>query len=295
MATSDPDSDHVADDRELAVVNTYRYLRLTTIVVILMLTVAVIVQRAGASCWQTSISAYYFTGVHSIFVAVLCAIGVCLIVYKGNTDTEDAVLNFSGFLAFVVAFVPTQREISCGGAGLPADFDPEGGITNNIVALFVAGILAEIARIIITRKAHQELSRPARIATIIGYAVLLAFAIFFLAARSTFVARGHTTAAVVMFVGVILVVVLNAMSANARPERNGYVLAYRLIALLMTIALVAIIVIRLTLPTWEHIVIWVEAVLILTFVAFWIAQTAELWDVPDRRALIPEGADKTGR
>ena len=70
------------DTHRSAVLNTYRYLRLAMIAVVVMLFVAVGAQRAAATCWQTSISAYYFTAAHSVFVAALCAIGACLIVYK---------------------------------------------------------------------------------------------------------------------------------------------------------------------------------------------------------------------
>ena len=102
------------DRRSLAVPRTYRYLRVSTVVVTGLLMVAVLRQIVAAGgCVQTSISAYYFSAAHSAFVAALCVIGASLIVYKGSTDTEDVVLNFAGFLALVVAFVPTAREYTC--------------------------------------------------------------------------------------------------------------------------------------------------------------------------------------
>ena len=41
------------------------------------------------------------------FVFSLAALGACLIAYKGNDAVEDVLLNFAGFMAFVVALVPT--------------------------------------------------------------------------------------------------------------------------------------------------------------------------------------------
>ena len=136
--------------------DTYRYLRVAPLVVALFLGASVTLQRSVAGgCSLGSISAYYFTAAHSVFVAALCAIGACLIVYKGNTDTEDVVLNFSGFLSFVVAFVPTQREAVCG-AGLPAAYEVGPGVRNNVLALIVAGVLAEATRVFISRNVERQ-------------------------------------------------------------------------------------------------------------------------------------------
>jgi hypothetical protein len=60
-------------------------------------------------CFQTSISAYYYTPVHGIFIGALVAVGTCLICLRGNTDAEDILLNLAGMFAPVVALVPTPR------------------------------------------------------------------------------------------------------------------------------------------------------------------------------------------
>lgn len=57
----------------------------------------------------TSISAYYYTPAHAIFVAVLIAIGAAMIVIKGTRGLEDILLNIAGMLAMIVALVPTSR------------------------------------------------------------------------------------------------------------------------------------------------------------------------------------------
>jgi hypothetical protein len=56
--------------------DTYRYLRGGIAVMVVMLGAAVIGERLTATCWQTSISAYYFTTAHSIFIAALGSVGV---------------------------------------------------------------------------------------------------------------------------------------------------------------------------------------------------------------------------
>ena len=59
-------------------------------------------------CQQTSISAYFYTPVRAVFITALGALGACLIIYRGNSITENIVLNLAGLAAIVVAFVPTQ-------------------------------------------------------------------------------------------------------------------------------------------------------------------------------------------
>ena len=54
-------------DRDTAL-DTYRYLRGGIPVMLVMLGAALIIERARATCWQTSISAYYFTSAHAVFI-----------------------------------------------------------------------------------------------------------------------------------------------------------------------------------------------------------------------------------
>ena len=64
----------MAEDLELAsyAVKTYRYLRLAIVVVVAALMAAVLIERLhAAGCWQGSISAYYYTPVHSMFIGAL--------------------------------------------------------------------------------------------------------------------------------------------------------------------------------------------------------------------------------
>jgi hypothetical protein len=92
---------------DIAAIKTYRYLRISMVGAVALLGVSVVIERTNVDCWQTSVSAYYYTPVRSVFVGVLMAIGLCLIVIKGSTPWEDATLNAAGMLAPVVAVVPT--------------------------------------------------------------------------------------------------------------------------------------------------------------------------------------------
>lgn len=275
--------------QRLAVLRTYRYLRVATLVVVGMLLIAVVRQIAAASgCIQTSISAYYFTAAHSVFIAALCVIGACLIVYKGSTDTEDVVLNFSGFLAFVVAFVPTTRETVCSGPQLPASYDVAPGISNNVLALFIAGAAAEAVRVYLARRETGEhLGGGAHNVLLLGWVVLVAFVVTYVVARSFFEATAHSAAAVILFVGIIYVVLLNARSSRV-VGNDAYVRRYQGVAWLMGLTLLAVVVLHFTLTGFNHVVIVAEVLLIAEFALFWAIQTAELWRVIDKDEIAAE-------
>lgn len=59
--------------------------------------------------WQPSVSHYYYSKMHIVFVCTLCVLGGFLINYKGKPDTpwESRVSNFAGYCAFSVAAFPT--------------------------------------------------------------------------------------------------------------------------------------------------------------------------------------------
>jgi hypothetical protein len=139
-------------------VTTYRYVRLALVALVVFLTASVIDTRGHADGWQNSISAYFYTSSHSVFIASLCAVGICLIVYQGSTTTEDALLNFSGVLALVVGLVPTGRE-ELRGPGLPSDFDPTAFVENNVTALIIASLVGAAAYLTI-QKIRSRLTTP---------------------------------------------------------------------------------------------------------------------------------------
>ena len=70
-------------------IKSYRYLRLSIVVIVAALMLSVLLEVIHAGYWQESISAYYYTPTHAIFVGGLVAIGVALIAVKGSTDLEE--------------------------------------------------------------------------------------------------------------------------------------------------------------------------------------------------------------
>jgi hypothetical protein len=279
-------------DPALAAVRTYGYLRLALAGLVLLLFAAVLVEfrATGFDCLQTSISAYWHTPARAVFVGVLVTMGVCLVALKGNTPGEDIALNFAGMLAPGVAFVPTGDPGTCSSVPIqPSDVAP--AVANNMQALFVLGAVALAIGVWSARRsraAGRVASTGIKGADLLGLlvagAVMGGGAVWFYVARDSFVARGHDFAAIPMFLAIVVAVWLNgrdvgkAMTQGSGPSGAAhYVRIYRGISTAMLLTLAATVAANFLSP-WDHLVLWVEVVLILLFAAFWLVQTKELWD-----------------
>ena len=140
------------------VLKTYRYLRIGMIGAVVLLAASIVIEHMKAGCWQTSVSAYYYTPVRSIFVGSMIAVGLALIVYKGRSALEDAFLNVAGMLAPVVAVAPTMDFGRCWSVKpnpLPINHDGSvavwvvRSIDNNVHALLIAGGIGVVVAFII--------------------------------------------------------------------------------------------------------------------------------------------------
>ena len=259
-------------------IRSYRYLRLGIVVMVLSLGSSVVIERAEARCWQGSISAYYYTPAHSMFVGALVAIGVCLIAIVGRTPWEDTFLNVAGMLAFVVAFVPTSpadRLLCAASDKVSADADAY--INNNILAVAIGGVVAlMIAAVIASKKSVIRARTPSKEAGV-GIAItgvlILAGVIWHSVARTGFDRHAHVGAAIAMFVAIGVVVVL-----NIREARGGYRSLYIAVVACMVAGVVAVVIGKAIDAGWRHQVFWLEALEITPFAVFWVAQTIEHWD-----------------
>lgn len=283
-------------DEDAAV--TYRYVRVGLVALVVFL-LASLVLTWEHTCAQGSISAYFYTRTHGVFIAALCGMGICLIAYKGSRLGEDALLNFAGFLAFVVALAPTGSVGVCE-AWLPTVNDSLDAIPNNLVALFVGaaagaglylglqrwrpaqpapiatrpdlsgvrGIWKVVAQVLL--KIETGLPK-ALFGAVIGGGLLL----FWQPARE----YAHIAAAVAMFLAIILVAVYHACYAKAaeRPHRAQF---YATVATLMLLAV--LLAIGFWCAGFDYVVLGVEIALIALFAAFWGVQTWDVWELEDR-------------
>lgn len=271
-------------------IKTYRYLRMAMVAMIVLLGAAVLIEWAKTDprCLQTSISAYYYTPVRAIFVGALITIGVCMVVLKGNTETEDILLNVAGILAPAVALVPTPGQGRCHSVPVVLG-DAAANVSNNMLALFVVGVpcLLLTAFFIVRDRRRQPAGWTPLYVVGLGVAVLIfgGGLAWFLLDRSGFIGHAHYAAAIVMFACIVVVVLVNAEQyrrkhADPRSPANRY----SVIAIAMVVVPLLMVAWK-KLFGWEHAVLGIEAVLILLFAAFWVSQTEELWNEGLRQEL----------
>lgn len=239
-------------------------------------------------CWLGSISAYYYTPARAVFVASLCAIGICLIIYRGSTPREDAVLNLPGLLAFVVAFIPTPLKDltvepdSCQHSNVPTETQLATALNNNIFAL-LTGLTLAVVVVIAFRALH--VSSASAVPTY-GFAVFVAAGwVWFVAAPANLRQYGHITAAILLFIGIVAVTVMHAFNMvwfdpKSTPAPARYRDIYRAILAVMIVGFVVIGGLALF-ASFDHTVFWLESLFITLFGVFWITQTAELWHDTD--------------
>ena len=274
---------------DVAAIKTYLYLRITMVGAVVLLGVSILIERSNVDCWQTSVSAYYYTPVRAIFVGMLLAIGLCLIVIKGSTAWEDATLNAAGMLAPVVAVVPTTDVGECWSQSpgrLPVDDDGNlagwviANIDNNIAALLITGIAGLLVAAVIASIATSNVKAVAEVGDVGMRLGLLAAMVFLLAGAGLFIwwddfdTRAHGIAAVLMFLFLALAVGGNAWNRRHDAGPRIYFWLYAVIAAAMVVAPLVMFPLG---SSWRHMVLVLEATEIGLFAVFWLVQTREHW------------------
>ena len=262
-------------------VRTWHYLRLTMVALVLGLVAAVLYEHAQAHCFQTSISAYWYTPARGYFVAALLGMSVCMVCLRGSTEAEDILLNFAGMFAPVVAFSSTPPEhvppppvcVQAASAVRERSAD----IANNGAAMFALGGAVIVIAIVIAVAGHERPRGAALGAAIGGFALWLAALLVFVFARDGFEKYAHITAAPAMFLCIVAVACFSAFRSQPKKRVVNFRNAYVAIAIGMLGTLVATAAIAL-IGGFSHVTIWTEVALIALFALFWTLQTIELWD-----------------
>lgn len=268
-------------------IKTYRYLRIGMIGAAVLLAVSIGVERSKVDCWQTSVSAYYYTPVQAIFVGALFVVGFSLIVYKGRTRWEDVCLNVAGMLAPVVAVAPTTDVGDCWSVQpnpLPVvDGELAGwvvtNIDNNVSALLITGAVGLVAGAVVAMAVSRSPTAPfTRVergtAVSLGVTALaLLVGWWLLQYWDHFYTRAHGIAAVLMFV--FLIGAVGGVAYHHRDEpAQAWFPAYATVAGLMAIGGVLIWTTRVF---GDHTVFALEAYEIALFAVYWVIQTIENW------------------
>jgi hypothetical protein len=269
------------------VIKTYRYLRIGMIGAVVLLAVSIAIERSKVDCWQTSISAYYYTPVRAIFVGCLIAVSLSLIVYKGRSTWEDASLNFAGMLAPVVAVAPTTDVGRCWSvAPSPLPVKDDGSlanwvvtnIDNNFYALLIAGFIGLGVAVITSMAVDPKapLYRRERGTWVSLGVTFLAFLVgwWLIQNWGDFNTLAHGWAAVLMFVSLIVAIFVQAIEHRRERDRRWF-WVYTAVAALMILGGILI---PWTRVFHEHTVFALEAYEIGFFAVYWIVQTRENWN-----------------
>jgi hypothetical protein len=287
---------------DLAIV-TYRYLRVGMVMVVVALATAVLYEHSKTDphCWQTSISAYYYTPARAIFVGGLIAIGASLIMIKGNNVFEDTFLNLAGFFAPIVAVVPTEavkvnangllvckpsveelRQIRDAGEADTLAAWVRANIDNNISTLLIVGL---VGLVVASGLAFlPERDRPSAIkrnpgGVFSGLVAAGGLLLLVLLARvhwGGFYTRAHGFAAGAMFVFLGLAVLCNALERRRAAQRVRSGIYLGIFGLMVVLGLYFQV-----LDMSRHHVLKVEVAEIALFASFWAVQTFDRWkDTP---------------
>ncbi|HVM08368.1 MAG TPA: hypothetical protein VM345_07900 [Acidimicrobiales bacterium] len=263
---------------------TYRYLRIGMVAAVVCLATAIAIERSKVSCWQTSISAYYYTPARAVFVGGLIAVGLALIVIKGRSNVEDMCLNFAGMFAPVVAVAPTADVGACWSIPplarpVTADGDlapwVKSYVDNNLQALLVAGAVGLAAAVVVAIASRRRDGLPAGARASFAVTAAALVVVWLLIDRwDDFYTRAHGAAAVLMFLFLIGAVVSKAVGDWRSPQRR-FAAVYGAVAVAMAVGGVLIVMLRLG---GDHTVLVLEAFEITLFAVFWVVQTIENWD-----------------
>lgn len=268
---------------------TYLAVRLGTVIITFLLLFAVGLQIWSTRCVMGSLSVYYYTAVGPIFIGSLCAIGASLIMNRGSTDPENVALDFSGFLAFVVAFVPTPIETSC---DTVAGELSESAYGIRLGALFTAGAIAVVAGFLLWKREARlnslpinRMSTATRRSLWISTGALAGLAAFFIWGGDLAKNNGHGWSAIVLFIGIFAVVVMNARDYGREHQQTGFWKVsknrYGVIGWLMVIS--GVIGGALILIEMDQGIFILEVSQIILFGVFWAIQTGDLGARSKRR------------
>lgn len=292
-------------DVRTTILATYRSLRVGIVCAgaLLLTSVTLEVIRIGAV--PASISALFYSPVRTVFVGVLIAVGLALVAVQGRVRWENSLLDAAGVLVPLVAFVPTplfagtgapsedsplwRVGADCAGADSCVPADLHVGVGNNVAAYGLLGALTLALLWLHRLRARRSRSGPSPIPSLrsvtIATLIWVALGGWFVLGRESFIAFGHNVSAISFFALLIVVVVINARNATDGPAalsmgRDGFRRTYLFIAWAMAVSVVGGV--ATFLITGEQsgfaLIFWLEVVLLVLFIGFWVVQTIEHWD-----------------
>jgi hypothetical protein len=292
----------------------YRNLRIGLGLTAVMLTASILIQSihvwhakdpAQDSCFQGQLSEYFYTTAHSVFIGSLLILAALFLIYRGTTDTENALLQLAGVAALTAALVPEDKQYlrkKCNPPYIPENVDIATVIRVNLVAVVVALAAAWLITLFQQKRKRDdangdEISQKKssggnkarcvlRTVVVLGLVAIcipnaplqLAHGVAGLLLLSSFIATAFATAFI-------------SSREECPPKRRPCVhCAYRWFylwwAIFMVLTLIGILLILICPPKFMREVggTVLEAAITVEFCVYWVIQTFDLWDEPDRRS-----------
>jgi len=288
-------------------IKTYRYLRIGMIGAVGLLGVAIAIEwrTVPSHCFQTSISAYYYTPVRAIFVGAMMAVGLALIVYKGRKWPEDLCLNIAGLLAPIIAVAPTTDVGPCWSVRpIPLPVRPndtlaawvKDNINNNFYALLYAAVIGLTFSIILviaieyraSNRGDKKATEKGTWLSIIITAVAILIGWLLIEHWGGFYTQAHGYSALLFFVFLGGAILINAgahrrkarksKAAGNEPARKREWRLWVVYGGVVVLMILGFIIFGVFDVGGDHSILWLEAWEIALFATYWLVQTAENWD-----------------
>ncbi|WP_110181107.1 hypothetical protein [Nocardioides solisilvae] len=286
---------------------TYFSLRIGLVACTVLVLLAPLAVRVADGAWPPTISDTWYTDARTLFVLAVAAAACLLLAVRGDTLTEQTLLNVAGGLGMLVAAAACWPKDSSG-EHLPAH-DPAVVRLNAyaVGALLAVGLLLWVVSVVLLPRAGGDVDDwrcPRRFRRVLrgAPAVLLVALLVAFAMAPGWVSRHvHEPAAVAMFVllggvallrttlGLRLLERLGDVPAEQSPagahlrrapaagrRMTGLDAVYGALALGM-VAVVALAAVLLLVEAPVGWVLLVEALLLVLFATFWAVQTWEVW------------------
>ncbi len=274
---------------------TYRYLRIAIVgaVVVVFTAIATTLPSVGL---LPSISHYYYTPAHTLFVGALIAVSVSLFALSGR-GVQQGALGAAATIAPLVAIVPTTvspgsvagADAGCPGEGpscVPAGF--AAAVDSGVLTYLVVGAAVVVLAVGLALIGEVD-RRAAAVSISIAVPVLVIVGLVWGFSRAAFLQWAHVAAASVFFLLIAVVAVLAAVAPSAPGAPPWLRRAYVAIA-------VAIVVIVAGMPLYGPLhagpvygVFIGEVLALALFATFWILQSLQHWRSDDPAILAARG------
>lgn len=270
-----------------------RTLRLLILAPISLLLLTIIVFSCLAGQFNNSISAYYGGPARDVFVGCMVATALGLVAFRGTSDLEDLALNFAGFYAPIVAFVPFDFSTSAPVVRVEGEADPATSLKVILVCYLVAAILFAIFDYLKGTWAVSRLWQGTIVSQLLVCSALLAIVVMLGLLLVRLFDPGTRFEGVHMTAAILLIASLGiAMASHLVPDQHQgrlrvddsraggrYATLYRALVGGMIIGV----------PLWlllewagvSSAVLWTETLELGLFIVFWAAELWRHWSVPE--------------